>query len=59
MPLINNVNLMSYDLVSGFSKFTGHHTGLYSTNEQKRSGDYGVNYLKMWINYSLSINNLD
>ena len=46
MPLIDNVNLMSYDLVSGFSKFTGHHTGLYSTNEQKRSGDYGVNYLK-------------
>ena len=46
MPLIDNVNLMSYDLVSGGSKFTGHHTGLYSTNEQKRSGDYGVNYLK-------------
>ena len=46
MPLVDNVNVMSYDLVSGFSKFTGHHTALYSTSEQKRSGDYGVNYLK-------------
>ena len=46
MPLVDNVNVMSYDLVSGFSKFTGHHTALYSTPEQKRSGDYGVNYLK-------------
>lgn len=26
MPLVNYVNLMSYDLVNGFSKITGHHT---------------------------------
>ncbi len=45
MPLLDKVNLMSYDLVSGFSKVTGHHTPLYSTVEQKRSTDNGVRYL--------------
>ena len=45
MPLSNRVNLMSYDLVSGFSATSGHHTPLYSTKEQKQSTDNGVNRL--------------
>jgi chitinase len=45
MPLVNRVNLMSYDLVNGNSTITGHHTPLYSTPEQEVSTDFGVNYL--------------
>lgn len=45
MPLVDSVNLMSYDLVNGFSKVTGHHTSLYSTPEQKDSTDNGVKAL--------------
>lgn len=46
MPLLNRMNLMSYDLVGGFSTVTGHHTPLFSTAEQQRSADHGVRYLK-------------
>lgn len=42
MPLVDRVNLMSYDLVSGFSTRAGHHTPLYSTARQKQSTDNGV-----------------
>lgn len=42
MKYINRVNLMSYDLVSGFSKQTGHHTPLYSNESQVQSTDHGV-----------------
>lgn len=45
MPLIERVNLMSYDLVSGFSTRTGHHTALYATPQQTASVDHGVQYL--------------
>ena len=45
MPLVNRVNLMSYDLVSGYSTTTGHHTPLYATPQQQVSTDYGVRYL--------------
>lgn len=45
MPLLNNVNIMTYDLVSGFSKVTGHHTPLYSTTEQLRSTHRAVTFL--------------
>lgn len=45
MPLVDRVNLMSYDLVSGFSRVTGHHTPLYSNKDQKESGDNGVKLL--------------
>jgi chitinase len=45
MPLVNRVNLMTYDLVHGYSTVTGHHTPLYSTPEQKESADHAVNYL--------------
>ena len=45
MPLLDGVNIMTYDLVSGGSPKTGHHTALYSSQEQSRSTDYAVQYL--------------
>ena len=45
MPLVNYVNLMSYDLVNGYATITGHHTPLYSTPEQVLSVDWGVRAL--------------
>jgi chitinase len=45
MPLLNYVNIMTYDLVNGYSTRTGHLTSLYSTTEQSESVDYTVNYL--------------
>lgn len=45
MPLLDRVNLMSYDLVSGYSTVTGHHTPLYSSPGQEVSADFGVRYL--------------
>ena len=42
MKKVDRVNLMSYDLVSGFSTLSGHHTPLYSTPHQKESADNGV-----------------
>ena len=45
MPLVNNVNLMSYDLVSGYSTTTGHHTPLYSNATQKVSADDAIRYM--------------
>lgn len=45
MPLVNFVNIMSYDLVNGYSTKTGHHTPLYSNESQMESVDYTVNFL--------------
>lgn len=45
MPLLDNVNLMSYDIVNGGTPHTGHHTALYSTPEQKDSTDNAVQFL--------------
>jgi chitinase len=45
MKLMDRVNLMSYDLVGGNSKVTGHHTPLYSTVRQERSADQAINAL--------------
>lgn len=45
MPLVDRVNLMSYDLVSGFSSQTGHHTPLYSNSNQITSADHAIQYL--------------
>jgi chitinase len=45
MPLVNRVNLMSYDLVNGYSTITGHHTPLYATPRQGLSIDSGVRFL--------------
>jgi len=45
MPLVDYVNVMSYDLVNGYSTSTGHHTSLYSTPGQLSSTDYAVRFL--------------
>jgi chitinase len=45
MPLLDRVNLMTYDLVHGFSSVTGHHTPIYSTPQQKESADNAVRFL--------------
>lgn len=45
MRIADKVNVMSYDLVHGFSKISGHHTPLYSTTQQKQSTDNAVNRL--------------
>ncbi len=45
MPLVNRVNLMTYDLVSGYDTITGHHTPLYSTPFQLESTDHAIRYL--------------
>jgi chitinase len=45
MPLVNRVNLMSYDLVNGYSKVTGHHTPLMSSEKQESSVQHGVQSL--------------
>lgn len=42
MKMVDRVNLMSYDLVNGYTTKSGHHTPLYSTPEQKESTDNGV-----------------
>lgn len=42
MKLIDRVNVMSYDLVNGYTTRSGHHTPLYSTPEQKESTDNAV-----------------
>lgn len=44
-PLVNVINLMSYDLINGYSTVTGHHTALYSTGSQAESTDNAVRYL--------------
>lgn len=45
MPLLDNVNLMTYDIVNGGTPHTGHHTALYSTPQQKDSTDNAVQHL--------------
>lgn len=42
---VDYVNLMTYDLVSGYATTTGHHTALYSTPAQHESTDNCVQYL--------------
>jgi chitinase len=44
-PMVNKINLMTYDLINGNSTVTGHHTALYSTKEQLESTDHAVRYL--------------
>ncbi|NII25039.1 glycoside hydrolase family 18 protein [Pseudoflavitalea sp. X16] len=46
MPVVDRVNLMTYDLVNGYSTTTGHHTALYSTPELKESTNNAVTYLE-------------
>ncbi len=42
---VDMVNLMTYDLVGGYSTTTGHHTPLYSTPEQHQSTDRAIQFL--------------
>lgn len=46
MKTIDRVNVMSYDLVHGYSTVTGHHTPLFPTSEQKESAHNAIQYLK-------------
>lgn len=45
MKKVDRVNIMSYDLVHGFSTVSGHHTPLYSTPQQIESTDNAVQKL--------------
>lgn len=45
MPLLDRVNVMTYDLVHGYSTETGHHTPLYSNPSQVESTDHAVQWL--------------
>ena len=44
-PLVNYINLMSYDLINGYATQTGHHTALYSRPEQVESTDNAIRWL--------------
>jgi chitinase len=44
-PLVDKINLMSYDLTNGYSTVTGHHTPLYSSAKQKESADRAIRML--------------
>ena len=45
-PYLNFVNMMTYDLVHGYSTATGHHTNLYSTRAGEESADNVVKFFK-------------
>lgn len=45
MPVVDKVNVMTYDLVNGYSTRTGHHTPLFSCADQMESTDHAVRYL--------------
>jgi chitinase len=44
-PMVNYINLMSYDLINGYATQTGHHTALYSRPEQTESTDHAIRWL--------------
>jgi chitinase len=45
IPLVDFVNLMTYDLVSGYSTVTGHHTPLMNNTYQHTTTDHCVTWL--------------
>uniref|UniRef100_F4C1H4 chitinase n=1 Tax=Sphingobacterium sp. (strain 21) TaxID=743722 RepID=F4C1H4_SPHS2 len=45
MPLVDRVNIMSYDLVNGYATVTGHHTPIFSTHDKEESTDRAVQFL--------------
>jgi len=45
-PLVDRINVMTYDMITGYDTVTGHHTGLYSTDSQKESCDHALKMLK-------------
>ncbi len=44
-PLVDKINIMTYDLIHGYSKVSGHHTPLYSTSKQQLSCDNAIRLL--------------
>ena len=46
VPLVDRINLMTYDLVSGYDTITGNHTPLYSNKYLVESCDHAVKMLK-------------
>ncbi|MFH0895962.1 MAG: glycosyl hydrolase family 18 protein [Bacteroidota bacterium] len=44
-PLVDKINLMSYDLTNGYSLSTGHHTPLFSSEKQIESTVRAVRWL--------------
>ena len=44
-PLVDRINVMTYDMITGYDTVTGHHTGLYSTANQKESCDHALKML--------------
>jgi chitinase len=44
-PLVNRINLMTYDLITGYDTITGHHTALYKTKAQRESCENAVDLL--------------
>lgn len=44
-PLVDYINLMTYDLVNGYSQQTGHHTALHAAAQQPEATDHCVDYL--------------
>ncbi|MDE3234684.1 MAG: glycoside hydrolase [Bacteroidota bacterium] len=45
MPYVNRVNVMTYDMVTGYSTETGHHTALFSNSKQKESIQHAIQML--------------
>jgi chitinase len=45
LPYTDFINIMTYDLVHGYSKISGHHTPLFSTPQQIESTDHAVEML--------------
>lgn len=45
MPVVDFVNLMTYDLVGGYATVTGHHTPLQSGRPEQESAAKAVNWL--------------
>ncbi|MCU7695414.1 glycoside hydrolase family 18 protein [Haoranjiania flava] len=45
-PYLDFVNLMTYDLVHGYSTTTGHHTNLYATRAGEESADNTIKFFK-------------
>jgi chitinase len=45
VPMVNYINLMTYDLINGYATQTGHHTALYSRPEQLESTDRAIRWL--------------
>lgn len=45
MPLLDRVNVMTYDLIHGYSTETGHHTGLFSNPKQRETTENAIQYL--------------